>query len=441
MDILVMTGQLLLGLAILVTLHEFGHYISARAFNIKVDKFFIFFDIWGKKLFSFKHKETEYGLGWLPLGGYVKIAGMIDESMDMESLKNPPQSWEFRSKPAWQRLIVMLGGVTVNVILGILIFSLMVFNYGESYIPNSQLKYGIVALELGSEIGLKTGDKIVEINGNKIERFEEIMSAKVILGENVTFTVDRSGELVFITLPNDFAEKITDGEGINFIDKRHTFFVQELVPNSNAEKAGLRPNDKILSVNGQEAIFSDQFTNLLQQNKNNDIDLTVKRNNEELHVTAKVDAEGKLGFVLSTDDFQIAHKEYGLLESFVVGNSKAWGILGENIKGLGKIFGGTLSASKSLHGPIGIATIYGGEWDWKKFWLITGLLSMVLAFVNVLPIPALDGGHALFLSMEIISGKKLSDKFLERTQIAGVIILLTLMTFVIGNDIWKHIIN
>lgn len=436
-----MTGQLLFGLAILVTLHEFGHYITARFFNIKVEKFFIFFDIWGKKLFSFKHNETEYGMGWLPLGGYVKIAGMIDESMDTESLKNPPQPWEFRSKPAWQRLIVMLGGVTVNVILGVLIFSLMIFNYGESYIPNSQLKYGIVALELGSEIGLKTGDKIIEINGKKIERFDEIISANVILGENVTFTIDRSGKAEFITLPNDFAEKFTDGEGANFIDKRHTFFVQELVQNSNAEKAGLRPNDRILSVNGQEAMFFDQFTDLMQQNKNKDVDLVVKRNNEELHLTALVDTEGKMGFVSSTDDFQVSHRDYGLVESFVVGNSKAWGILGENIKGLGKIFGGTLSASKSLHGPIGIATIYGGVWDWKKFWLITGLLSMVLAFVNVLPIPALDGGHALFLTMEIISGKKLSDKFLERTQIAGVIILLTLMTFVIGNDIWKHIIN
>jgi len=442
MEGLIMAAQLITGLAILVVLHEAGHYFAARAFGIKVEKFYLFFDAWNIKLFSFKKGDTEYGIGWLPLGGYVKIAGMIDESMDTEAIKKAPEPWEFRSKPAWQRLIVMLGGVTVNIILGILIFSMMTFSYGETYLPIDQVnKHGIVALDLGKEIGFQTGDKLISINHRKIERFEEILGAEVILGDNIVFNVNREGRMVDIPIPVDFAEKFTDAKGNTFLDKRHTFFVQEVFPNSNAEKAGILPNDVFLTVNGQQTKLFDQVVSILENNKGKEVNLLVSRNNREVPLTVQVDGNGKLGFVSSTNDFQLAHLDFGLAESFVIGNRRAWGILYENIKGLGKIFRGEISASKSLHGPIGIATIYGGIWNWKKFWIITGLLSMVLAFVNILPIPALDGGHAMFLIIEMVSGKALSDKFLERTQIAGIIILLTLMTFIIGNDIWKHILN
>jgi len=438
MEGLVMTAQLLLGLAVLVTLHEFGHYVTARMFDMRVDRFYIFFDAWGKKLFSFKKGDTEFGIGWLPIGGYVKIAGMIDESLDTEALKAEPQPWEFRSKPAWQRLIVMLGGVTVNVILGILIFSMMTWGYGESYLPIDQVnKHGIVALDLGKEIGFQTGDKLISINNRRLEKFKEILGAEVILGDNVVFNVNRGGNMIDIPIPVDFAEKFTDAKGNTFIEKRHTYFIQEVFPNSNAEKGGILPNDEILTINGQGAKFFDQLTTIFQENKGKEVNILVSRNNREVPLNVQVGEDGKVGLT----DFEYAHLEYSLSESFVLGNRRAWSILYENIKGLGKIFRGEISASKSLHGPIGIATIYGGVWDWKKFWIITGLLSMVLAFVNILPIPALDGGHAMFLIMEMVSGKALSDKFLERTQIAGIIILLSLMTFIIGNDIWKHILN
>ena len=437
----IMAAQLITGLAILVVLHEAGHYVAARAFGIKVEKFYLFFDAWNIKLFSFKKGDTEYGIGWLPLGGYVKIAGMIDESIDTEAIKKAPEPWEFRSKPAWQRLIVMLGGVTVNVILGIAIFSLMTYGYGESYLPNNQVKHGIVAHELAAGIGLKTGDKIIAINGQKVERFSELHGAKVFMDENVVLNVDRNGKMLEIPIPSDLIEKLETQKN-NFIDFRFTFFVKEVVPKSNAQKAGLLAKDVIISVNGKSIKFFDEIQGVLGEFKNQEINLIVKRGDEEKTLLAQVDEEGKLGFFPGiTDDFKFEHLDFDLLESFKAGNRKAWNILFVNIKGFGKIIRGEISASKALAGPIGIATIYGGVWDWNKFWSITGVLSMILAFVNILPIPALDGGHAVFLSIEAISGKKFSDQFMIRAQVTGMIILLTLMAFVIGNDVWKYILN
>src|ERR1051325_7689859 len=253
---LIMTGQLLLGLSILVALHELGHFIAARAFGIKVEKFYLFFDAWGFKLFSFKHGDTEYGMGWLPLGGYVKIAGMIDESMDSEQLKHAPQPWEFRSKPAWQRLIVMVGGVTMNVIVGVSICWMLIYKYGESYIPTSQIKYGIVPYDVAKEIGLQTGDKITEINGEPFERFEDLYSAKVMLA-NTVFTVVRDTQKLKVTLPPDFIERITTHGKDQFIDVRKTFYVAELAPGGGAEKAGLAKNDIIVGINSTPIHFYD----------------------------------------------------------------------------------------------------------------------------------------------------------------------------------------
>ena len=443
MEAWIMAAQLLLGLSILVVLHEFGHFIAARAFGMRVEKFYLFFDAWGVKLFSYKKGDTEYGVGWLPLGGYVKISGMMDESMDKEMMKEPPKSWEFRAKPAWQRLIVMLGGVTVNVFLGMFIFSMMTFGYGEKYLPADQLKHGIVPLELGIELGLQVGDKVLSINGEQVERFTDLLSSDAYLGETVYLNVERKGRMIDIKLPSDFVLKLSENKEKQniFIEKRMTFFIAAVVPNSNAAKAGLEANDIILEVNGNDIRFYDEFVTSLNDNKGEQINLKIKRGDADLSMYAQVDENGKLGFQPMTNDFEYVVNRYGLGASILKGSAKSWELLILNIKGFGKIFRGDISFSDSVAGPIGIATIYGGTWDWQKFWMITGILSMILAFMNILPIPALDGGHVLFLSFEAISGRKLSDKFLENTQVIGMVFLLALMTFVIGNDIWKYILN
>lgn len=437
----VMTAQLLLGLSILVVLHEWGHFIAARTFGMRVEKFFLFFDAWNIKLFKYKKGETEYGVGWLPLGGYVKISGMIDESMDKEALEKPAESWEFRSKPAWQRLIVMLGGVTVNVLLGMLIFSLITFGYGEKYLPADQLKYGIVSLDLGQQIGLETGDKILSINGEKVERYSDLLASKAYLGSDVVLNVERNGIMVDLPVPADFIVQLSKSKLNNFIDIRQTFYIKEVLPNSNAAKAGLERDDAITAVNSKNIKFFDQFKDELQAVKGKEIELTINRSSSELTLTALVDENGRLGFQPGFKDLEYVTNKFGLIESFVIGSSKAWELLFLNLRGFGKIFSGEISFSDSVAGPIGIATIYGGIWDWQKFWFITGILSMVLAFMNILPIPALDGGHVIFLSIEAITGAKFSDKFMERAQMVGMVILLSLMVFVIGNDIWKYILN
>lgn len=436
MEGLIMTAQLLLGLSILVILHEWGHFIAARAFGIKVEKFYLFFDAWGFKLFSKKIGETEYGVGWLPLGGYVKITGMIDESMDKEAMKTPPQPWEFRSKPAWQRLIVMIGGVTVNAILGVVIYSLMIFKNGESYTPIEQVKYGIEALELGKEIGLRTGDKIIAINEKKVNRFEDILNPKALLSNNAVLKVDRNNTIVDISLPADFLDQLRIKGVENFISIRMTFYVENVVPGGNADKAGILNNDVVTAIDGKTIMFFDEFKQILLKNKNKQVVFTINRNSDVKNVTVLIDEDGKVGFQRGTKDIEYAVQHYGFFESFIVGNNKAWEMLYANVKGLGKIIKGELSP-KNISSPIGIATFYGGIWNWERFWNITAVLSMALAFMNILPIPALDGGHIVFLIIESVSGRKFSDNFMEKAQIAGMIILLTIMTFAVGNDILK----
>ncbi|MBX7205410.1 MAG: RIP metalloprotease RseP [Bacteroidia bacterium] len=436
MEVLVMIGQLILGLSILVFFHELGHYTAARMFGIKVEKFYLFFDAWGKKLFSFKYGETEYGIGWLPLGGYVKIAGMVDESMDSEQMNQPPQPWEFRTKPAWQRLIVMIAGVVVNAVLAVLIFTLMFVYYGDPYIPNSQVKNGIVAYKLAQDIGLKTGDKITGINGHPIERFSDVANTKVLLGEGMVYNIDRNGEKLDIPVPDDFVNRLTDSRD-QFLDKRMTFFVGKVQPGSNAAKAGMKANDKIIAVNGIAFNFFDEFQEILKKNNEKSVALTLIRNNETITLKVDVNEEGKLGFAPDTKDFELKIDEFTLAQAFPVGAHKAWSVLTDNIKGFSKIFKGKVAFSKSVQGPIGMAQIYGGVWDWNNFWHLTGLISMILAFMNILPIPALDGGHVIFLFVEMIIGRPLSLKFQERAQTVGMVILLSLMAFAVLNDMRK----
>lgn len=440
MSIVIMVGQLILGLSILVILHEFGHFIAARAFGIKVDKFYLFFDAWGFSLFKFNYKGVEYGIGWLPLGGYVKIAGMIDESMDTEQMAGPPQPWEFRSKPAWQRLIVMLGGITVNIILGIFIFWVLTIRYGETYIPNSEVQYGIVAGKLGEKVGLKTGDKITEINGKPVVRFDELTSTEVILG-NTNLTVDRNGRTIHIKIPDNFLNYLSDYGMEQFISKypRSKFSLGDIEPNSGAAKAGLKKNDSITAVDGAPVQFFDQLQSTLQQDKGKEVDLTVKRDGKTFEQNAQVGKDGILGFIPNLDLPKEKKLSFGFFGSLPVGATKAWGTFTDNAKGLGKVFKGDVKFTKAVSGPVRIATLFGTRFDWIRFWSLVGFLSMVLALTNLLPIPALDGGHALFLIIEMIKGKPLSDKFLERAQIVGFVILITLMVFVFGNDIIRQI--
>ena len=445
MSIVIMVGQLLLGLSILVILHEFGHFIAARAFGIKVEKFYLFFDAWGVSLFKFNYKGVEYGVGWLPLGGYVKIAGMIDESMDTEQLAGPPQPWEFRSKPAWQRLIVMLGGITVNIILGIIIFWVLTIRYGETYIPNAEIKYGIVPGKIGKKIGLEAGDRITAVNGQPVIRYEELTSPKVLLG-NSDLTVLRGDQTIHIKVPGNIINDLSDygNDGVDqFISKlpRVKFAIDSVVPGSNAYKAGLITNDSILAVNGHPITFFDEFKSQVQQNVNKPIQITVKRSGNLMQKTVQVDKNGAIGFYGKYDLPKEKRLTYGFFGSLPVGATKAWGNFTDNAKGFGKIFKGEVKFNKAVGGPIAIANMFGTHVDWVRFWGLVGFLSMVLALTNLLPIPALDGGHALFLIIEMIKGKPLSDKFLERAQIVGFVLLITLMVFVFGNDIVKQVMK
>jgi regulator of sigma E protease len=437
-----MVGQLILGLSILVILHELGHFLAARAFGIKVEKFYLFFDAWNFSLFKFNYKGVEYGIGWLPLGGYVKIAGMIDESMDTDQLAGPPQPWEFRSKPAWQRLIVMLAGIIVNIILGIFIFWMLTVKYGETYTPVANAHYGIVPGEAGIKMGLKAGDQIYAVNGVPIKRFEDITSSDVLLNQSV-LDVLRGNQHLQFTVPKGILNEIADEGPDQFInhEPRTTFKVDSVFTGSNAQKAGLKNGDSVIAVNNNPIKFYDQIQSQLALNKNKAVILLVKRGNDTLHMITNITAEGTIGFAVTRDLPKEDTLRYGFLASLPIGASKALSTFTDNAKGLGKVFTGDVKFNKAVSGPVKIATMFGSHIDWVRFWGLVGLLSMVLAFTNLLPIPALDGGHSLFLLIEMIKGKPLSDKFLERAQIVGFVLLITLMVFVFGNDIFKQIVK
>lgn len=439
MDGLIMAGQLLLGLSILIILHELGHFLAARAFGIKVEKFYLFFDAWGFKLVHFNYKGCEYGIGWLPLGGYVKIAGMIDESMDTEQMASPPKPWEFRSKPAWQRMIVMLGGIAVNVVLAIFIFWMLAFKYGETHIPNDKLVYGIMPGKIGKEMGLMTGDQITALNGKPLVYFDEL-SSKALLG-SVELTVARGNETKYIHVPDNTLAQVIDLGMNEFVQIRWPFTIEKVISGSNAEKAGIQVGDKIVSVNDKPVNFFSDLKAEILANKAKTLNLNLLREGNMVQTTVSVNVDGTIGILHSYKDLPTETLHYGLIQSFPIGAAKAWNSLADNVKGLSKVASGQVKADKAFAGPIGIATLFGKTVVWQKFWGLVGLLSMALAFMNLLPIPALDGGHAMFLLIEMVKGKPLSDKFMERAQMVGFVILITLMVFIYGNDIVKHVLN
>ncbi len=436
MEIVIKILQLLLSLSILVVIHEFGHFIAAKIFKTRVEKFYLFFNPWFS-IFKFNYKGTEYGLGWLPLGGYVKIAGMIDESMDKEQLKKPAEPWEFRSKPAWQRLIIMLGGVTMNIVLAVLIYIGMLFIWGEEYLPTESVKYGIVVDSVGAELGLKNGDRILSVDGEKVENFRRIPE-KLILDEAKTIQVERGDQKLNIEVPKGFLGKLVKHRSPNFIDVRVPFYVDRFAQASPAREAGLKKGDKIIGLNGKQTLFFDEFKSEIQKHKNQKVEVTVVRDNDTMNIPVKVPEEGLIGvYPLGnlSDFFEIREKDYNLFQAIPAGISRTYSGIGSYLKQLKLIFSPEVKAYESVGGFITIGNIFPAEWHWQSFWTLTAFLSIMLAILNVLPIPALDGGHVMFLMYEIITRRKPSDKFMEYAQITGMIILFALLIFANGNDI------
>ena len=471
MEVIVIIAQLLLGLSILVGVHEAGHFFTAKWFKMRVEQFALGLppQMFGlsflpSKIFSFKSGETEYLLSPVPLGGYVKIAGMMDESFDNEQLASEPKPWEFRSKPAWQRLIVMLGGVVVNVITGIFIFGMLMFIYGDEYLPAKEVKYGIVASETAQKmLGLQTGDRIVKVNGKEIENFADVTSSNTLLNSGSYYTIDRNGKQMDIAIPDELLNVLSDKKNPQpFITPRLPFSVgaiaktekpgflaglimkikgeQPVIRESAAQKIGLQPDDKIVRVNQTPIRFFDELQTVLKANKSKTVDLTISRNGTEKQVSAQLDTSGALGFY-PRSELKTAQVDYSFGEAFAKAPSKAFGVITDQLKAFGKIFRGELSATNSLGSFISIGKIYGGTWDWERFWAITAMLSMVLAFMNILPIPVLDGGHVVFLLYEMVAGRAPSPKFMEVAMRFGMILLFGLMAFALFNDVYRNFIR
>ena len=445
MEVLIKVSQFILSLSILIVLHELGHFLPAKLFKTKVEKFYLFFD-YKFSLFKKKIGETVYGIGWIPLGGYVKIAGMIDESMDTEQMKEEPKPWEFRSKPAWQRLIIMLGGVTVNFILGILLYILILNIWGERFLPNENIKDGIwVQDQLGTDLGLETGDKILTIDGNKVRRFNDLLPEFV---NGNSYTIDRNGEVIEKEIPIDFISKLVDrgkDEG-SFLLPRMPFVIGQISDSSHNINSGLQVKDIVTAIGSKKLTYYDEAKAILGEFSGQQIDLTVKREEQELKIPVEVSDQGTLGVVfggLSFNDmeklgyYQLEAKTYTFLEAIPAGIKKSYNTLASYVKQFKKILNPKTGAYKGLGGFITIGSIFPAEWDWQTFLNITAFLSIMLGFMNLLPIPALDGGHVVFTLVEMVSGRKPSDKFLEYAQIAGFFILIGLLLFANGNDVYR----
>ncbi|MEQ8219378.1 MAG: RIP metalloprotease RseP [Arenibacter sp.] len=426
--------QFVLIISILVILHEMGHFFPAKYFKTKVEKFYLFFDV-KFSLFKKKIGDTEYGIGWLPLGGYVKIAGMIDESMDTEQMKQEPQPWEFRSKPAWQRLIIMTGGVIVNFLLAWVIYTMLLFSNGDTYIPSDSLKYGIVVDSIGEQLGLKTGDQILMVDDKKTRKFNEAV-LDIILGDEVT--VNRDGREITVPLSDEGKETVFATQGKNFLGYRSKAIIAKVQPNSVAEKAGLMPGDEIKGVNGVDTQYWDEFRSKIGASANQELDISVLRNGTTKHLGLTVPDEGIIGIELDLTDLRVTDN-YSFLEAIPAGYKRTIQVLTDQIRQFKVIFNTKTGAYKQVKGPIGIVELMSPTWDWVYFLNFMAMFSVWLAFLNILPIPALDGGHVMFLLYEMISGRKPSEKVLETGQIIGFVILMGLMAVVFGNDIWNII--
>lgn len=442
MDILIMAGQLMLSLSILIVLHEMGHFLPARLFGTRVEKFYLFFDPWFS-LLKKKVGDTEYGIGWLPLGGYVKISGMIDESFDREQMEQEPQPWEFRSKPAWQRLIIMLGGVTVNFILGFLLYGMVLFIWGEEYLPSKNVEFGIHADSLGVELGLQDGDEILAIGGNEFEQFNErAIIREIVINSASSIDIRRNGQEMQLPIDEKYIGVLSSHENKDkrLFWARVPFVAGEILKDSPADKGGLEVEDKIIALNETPTAFFNEFSTKARTLKSQAIKVKVLRNESDTVVlNMTTTEEGRIGVAPygATYFFDTEKLEYTAAEALPAGVKKGWDFLSDQIKAFGQIFKSKIKASESLGGFASIGKMFGNEWNWERFWTMTAILSLILAFMNLLPIPALDGGHVMFLLYEMVSGRKPSDKFLEYATMAGFVIVIGLVLYANGLDILR----
>jgi regulator of sigma E protease len=447
MEIIIKLSQFLLSLSLLIVLHELGHFIPAKIFKTRVEKFYLFFDV-KFSLLKKKIGETEYGIGWLPLGGYVKIAGMIDESMDKEQMSQPAKPWEFRSKPAWQRLIIMLGGVTVNFILAFIIYIGMAFVYGDLFIANKDLTDGIwVANPVVEKTGLKTGDKILSVDGAPVEKFNNL-NERILLASTVE--VERDGARKTLNLPVNFIDQLMEGGKISIVELRVPFVVSGVTEDS-PNQGVLQPKDIIVSFNGHPVPYADQVIASVDTLRGKEVPVTVLRDEKELSFTVKVSDSAKMGIgyalrlpydnLKKLNLYNVKKEKYAFFESIPVGLQKGKDQLSGYGRQLKAIFNPETGAYKGVGGFKAIYDIFPQFWSWEVFWNITALLSIMLGVMNLLPIPALDGGHVMFLLYEMITRRKPSDKFMEHAQLAGFVILITLVLFANGNDIYKAIVG
>jgi len=441
MEILIKAAQFLLSLSLLIILHEFGHFAFAKLFKTRVEKFYLFFDPWFS-LFKYKKGDTEYGIGWLPLGGYVKISGMIDESMDKEQLKKPAQPWEFRAKPTWQRLIIITAGVMVNFLLGFFIYVMVLFTWGEKYMPTDNITDGIwVFDEVVQEIGIKTGDKIVAIDGKKSERLLDL-TGDFFVGKTVT--VDRNGELIKLDLPVDLVSKLIENKSRLLFYPRMPFIVASISDSSVNFNSGLKVRDHILALNDTPIKYFDEFNNVATQFKNDTVNLLIERDNQTKNISVVLDSAGKIGIIpamVSLNDmdkmgiYNLVTHEFTFAEAIPAGINKAYNKLNSYVQQVKLILNPKTGAYKGLGGFGTIGNLFPSTWDWQAFWEITAFLSLILAVMNLLPIPGLDGGHTMFIIYEMIFRRKPSDKFVEYAQMAGMLLLFALLIYANGKDI------
>lgn len=435
MEFLIKALQLILSLSILVILHEFGHFFFARLFKTRVEKFYLFFNPWFS-LFKVKKGETEYGVGWLPLGGYVKISGMLDESMDKEQLAKPAEPWEFRSKTTWQRLLIMVGGVLVNFITAFVIFWLILFKWGESYIPAENARYGFTYHPVGHEMGLLDGDRILKVDTFTIDNVL-MVGRYLMLEEPREMTVQRGDSVFTLAVPADIKTRLLAREVRQFADYRFPVVVDSVIPGMAAAGAGLMKNDSICSVNGKPTPFYNELIAELGDNMGSTVEIGIYRDQQPLTLSVPVNEAGKIGFGSKSpvEFLGYATVTYGFFEALPAGISKGLNLLVNYVKQLKLVF--TREGAKQIGGFGAIGNLFTPSWDWESFWYNTAFLSLILAFMNILPIPALDGGHVLFLLYEMVARRKPSEKFMEVAQVTGMVLLFGLLLYANGNDLFR----